>query len=84
MGADFYESDAQKQKNAEERVPNIGIGKGALVKRAIIDKNAAIGEGCRIGVDEKTRQDGNYGDYHIVDGIVVIPKGAVLYPGTII
>ena len=85
MGADYYESDAQKLKNAEERIPNVGIGKGTLVKRAIIDKNAAIGEGCRIGVDGNiNRVDGSYGDYHIVDGIVVIPKGAVLYPGTVI
>jgi len=85
MGADYYESEAQKQKNAEARIPNIGIGKGALVKGAIIDKNACIGEGCRIGVDESiTRTDGNYGNYHIVDGIIVIPKKAVLYPGTVI
>jgi len=85
MGADYYESEAQKQKNIETRVPNMGIGKGALVKKAIIDKNACIGEGCRIGVDEDiSRTDGNYGNYHIVDGIIVIPKNAVLYPGSVI
>jgi glucose-1-phosphate adenylyltransferase len=84
MGADFYESEAQKQKNAEARVPNVGISKGAIVKGAIIDKNACIGEGCRIGVDDIPRADGNYGHYYIVDGIIVIPKNAVLYPGTII
>ena len=68
MGADYYESDIQKQKNAEERLPNLGIGRGTLVKRAIIDKNACIGEGCRIGVDDNiTRTDGNYGNYYIVD-----------------
>ncbi|MCL2008687.1 MAG: glucose-1-phosphate adenylyltransferase [Treponema sp.] len=85
MGADFYETDVQKHKNAEMRVPNLGIGKGTLIKKAIIDKNACIGEGCRIGVDENiNRIDGNYGNYHIVDGVVVIPKNAVLYPGTVI
>ena len=85
MGADYYESDLQKQKNAEARIPNMGIGRGTIVKRAIIDKNASIGEGCRIGVDDHiARTDGNYGNYYIVDGIVVIPKKAVLYPGTII
>jgi glucose-1-phosphate adenylyltransferase len=84
MGADYYESDIQKQKNAEARVPNVGLGKGSIVKRAIIDKNACIGEGCRIGVDDISRADGNYGDYHIIDGIIVIPKNAVLYPGTVI
>jgi glucose-1-phosphate adenylyltransferase len=84
MGADYYESEVQKQKNAEGRVPNVGIGKGAIVRGAIIDKNACIGEGCRIGVDAINRADGNYGHYHIVDGIIVIPKNSVLYPGTVI
>ncbi|MDR3247808.1 MAG: glucose-1-phosphate adenylyltransferase [Treponema sp.] len=84
MGADYYETEIQKQQNAEARVPNVGIGKGVIVKGAIIDKNACIGDGCRIGVDNIARTDGNYGHYHIVDGIVVIPKNAVLYPGTVI
>ncbi|MFP3091435.1 glucose-1-phosphate adenylyltransferase [Treponema sp. TIM-1] len=84
MGADYYESEIQKQQNAEARVPNIGIGRGAIVKGAIIDKNACIGEGCRIGVDAIPRVDGNYGHYYIVDGIIVIPKNAVLYPGAVI
>lgn len=84
MGADYYESDDQKQKNADIRKPNIGIGKGSLIKGAIIDKNAAIGENCRIGVDDLPRSDGNFGHYHIVDGVIVIPKNAVLYPGTVI
>ena len=84
MGADFYETDAQKQENADARIPNLGIGRSTIVKRAIIDQNACIGEGCRIGVDDINRVDGNYGHYHIVDGIIVIPKNTVLYPGTII
>ncbi|MDR1108607.1 MAG: glucose-1-phosphate adenylyltransferase [Spirochaetaceae bacterium] len=84
MGADYYESEPQKQQNAEARVPNVGIGRGAIVKGAIIDKNACIGEGCRIGVDAIPRTDGNYGHYYIVDGIIVIPKNAVLYPGAVI
>jgi glucose-1-phosphate adenylyltransferase len=85
MGADYYELETQKQKNAEERLPNLGIGRGTIVKKAIIDKNVCIGEGCRIGVDDNiNRTDGNYGSYHIIDGIVVIPKNTVLYPGTVI
>ncbi|GHU07349.1 glucose-1-phosphate adenylyltransferase [Spirochaetia bacterium] len=84
MGADYYESETQKQQNAEARVPNVGIGRGSIIKGAIIDKNAAIGEGCRIGIDDVGRSDGNYGHYYIVDGIIVIPKNTVLYPGTVI
>jgi len=84
MGADFYETEKQKLQNAEARVPNIGIGRGAIIKGAIIDKNVCIGEGCRIGVDDIKRSDGNYSHYYIVDGIIVIPKNTILYPGTVI
>jgi glucose-1-phosphate adenylyltransferase len=84
MGADYYESEKQKQHSAEARIPNVGIGRGSIIKGAIIDKNACIGEGCRIGIDNLSRTDGNYGHYHIVDGIIVIPKNTVLYPGTVI
>ncbi|MDR0316050.1 MAG: glucose-1-phosphate adenylyltransferase [Treponema sp.] len=84
MGADFYETDVQKHQNFEERIPNVGIGRGAIIKGAIIDKNVRIGEGCRIGVDDIRRVDGNYEFYHVVDGIIVIPKNTILYPGTVI
>jgi glucose-1-phosphate adenylyltransferase len=84
MGSDFYESELAKKSNAERHIPNIGIGKGAIIKGAIIDKNAAIGENCRIGIDNISRTDGEYANYHIIDGVIVIPKNAVLYPGTVI
>ncbi|MDR2493588.1 MAG: glucose-1-phosphate adenylyltransferase [Spirochaetaceae bacterium] len=82
MGADYYESEIKKQQNAEARLPNVGIGRGAIIKGAIIDKNACIGENSRIGVDPLDRNDGNYGQYYIIDGIIVIPKNTILYPGT--
>ena len=84
MGADFYETEIQKAQNIEARIPNVGIGHGAIIKGAIIDKNVRVGEDCRIGVDDIRRTDGSYGHYYIVDGIIVIPKNTVLYPGTII
>jgi len=84
MGADFYEWDDQKRKNQDQKLPDIGIGRGCVVKNAIIDKNARIAEGCRIGVDDLPRVDGDFGSYHVVDGIIVIPKNAVLAPGTVI
>jgi len=84
MGADYYETEIQKMHNAEERKPNVGIGRGSIINATIIDKNVCVGEGCRIGVDDTRRTDGNYGQYYIVDGIIVIPKNTVLYPGTVI
>jgi glucose-1-phosphate adenylyltransferase len=84
MGADFYENEIQKMQNAEQRIPNVGIGRGSIIKGAIIDKNVRIGEDCRIGVDDIHRADGNFGHYYIVDGIIVIPKNTILFPGTVI
>jgi glucose-1-phosphate adenylyltransferase len=82
MGADFYETAEEREMNTG--VPNIGIGQGCIIKRAIIDKNARIGDNCRIGIDPIARRDGDYEKYSIREGIIVIPKGTVLNPGTVI
>ena len=84
MGADYYESPDQLNTNKQQSTPNIGIGGSTIIKRAIIDKNARIGNNCRIGIDKIERVDGEYDNYFIVDGIIVIPKGAIIQPGTII
>jgi glucose-1-phosphate adenylyltransferase len=68
----------EKKQNRERGIPDIGIGKGTLIRHAIIDKNARIGEVCRIGADHLERKDGDYDNYHIRDGIIVIPKNAVI------
>ncbi|MBN2658126.1 MAG: glucose-1-phosphate adenylyltransferase [Calditrichaeota bacterium] len=84
MGADRYETMAEKQENAKMGIPNIGIGSGSIIKGAIIDKDVRIGNACRIGVDKIDREDGVYENYHIVDGIIVIPKKTIIPDGTII
>lgn len=84
MGSDYYETPEEWEENKKKNIPNIGIGKSAVIKGAIIDKNARIGANCRIGVDQQGREDGDYGDYHIVDGIIIIHKDAVIKDGTVI
>jgi len=82
MGADFYETEEDREATRGE--PGIGIGQGCIIKKAIIDKNARIGDNCRIGIDPVARRDGDFERYSIRDGIIVIPKGTVLPPGTVI
>ncbi|HEY9055426.1 MAG TPA: glucose-1-phosphate adenylyltransferase [Rectinemataceae bacterium] len=82
MGADRYETEADRRRNAEKGIPNIGIGGGSIIRGAIIDKNARIGSNCRIGIDDLPRPDGEYSTHYIVDGIIVIPKNMVVPPGT--
>jgi glucose-1-phosphate adenylyltransferase len=84
MGADFYETAAQRAANRAVGVPNVGIGSGTIVRRAIIDKNARIGENCRIGIDPRDRPDQDAENWSIRSGIIVIHKNGVLDPGTVI
>ncbi|MFA7118008.1 MAG: glucose-1-phosphate adenylyltransferase [Sphaerochaetaceae bacterium] len=83
MGASFYESEEQKKDNARNGIPNIGIGKGTIIRKAIIDQNARIGDGCRIGIDDIPRQEGDFEMHSIHDGIIVINKNAVIKNGTV-
>ena len=77
MGASYYETEAEKAANAKKGIPNIGIGRGTIIRKAIIDQNARIGDGCRIGIDDIPRQEGDFAMYSIHDGIIVINKNAV-------
>ena len=83
MGADYYENEAQKAENRRLGRPHVGIGAGAHIERAIIDKNARIGQGVviRSHEGEPDREEENY---VIRDGIVVIPKNAIIPDGTTI
>jgi glucose-1-phosphate adenylyltransferase len=84
LGADYYESPLDKKSNAKQHIPDIGIGKNCAIKGAIIDKNARIGEGARIGVDRIERPDGDYDFHHIRDGVIVIPKNGIVPMGAVI
>ena len=84
MGADYYETREDRQENEAGGRPNVGIGRSCIIKRAIIDKNARIGENCRIGIDSIPRPDGDYPQYSIRDGVVVIVKDGMVPAGTVI
>lgn len=84
MGADYYDDENEKIANHKKGIPCTGIGNNCKIKNTIIDKNAKIGNNCRIGVDGNKYEDGDHGSFYSADGIIVIRKGAVLPPGTII
>ena len=83
MGADFFESAEDLKENRAQGIPDVGIGRDSEVRNAIIDKNARIGAGVRLINAGKRKADAD--DNHvIVDGILVIPKNAVIPDGTVI
>ena len=84
MGADYYETNAQKADNAKNNIPNIGIGENTRIQRAIIDKDARIGKNCSIGFSPTPLQEGDHGMYYVSDGVIIIRKNAIIPDGTII
>jgi glucose-1-phosphate adenylyltransferase len=84
MGADYYETPEQIASNAARAKPNMGVARNCFLRRAIIDKNARIGEGSRLSA--VGHPDGTYvnGAVVIRDGVLVVPKGAQIPPGTVV
>ncbi len=84
MGADYYETPEQIASNLARGIPNLGVGRNCLIRRAIIDKNTRIGDGSRLSA--VGNPDGVYADGAVVirDGVLVVPKGAVIAPGTVV
>jgi glucose-1-phosphate adenylyltransferase len=83
MGADFFESKEEIEANLRRGLPQIGIGRHCEIRNAIADKNARIGHGVRlINARGLTAEDTE--DYVIKDGIIVVPKHAVIPDGTVV
>jgi len=80
MGNDFFQSRDDIEKSSDQNPP-MGIGQRCFISNAIIDKDVKIGNDVRIAGGDHL-EDGDYGNYHVVDGIVIIPKGEVIEDGT--
>jgi glucose-1-phosphate adenylyltransferase len=76
MGADYFEQNRQSGGD----VPPIGIGRNCVIDRAIIDKNARIADGAVITPEGKP-PNVDADNYSIRDGIVIVPKNAVIPAG---
>jgi glucose-1-phosphate adenylyltransferase len=85
MGADYYQTIEEMHADLASGLPRVGVGEGTLIKRAIIDKNARIGNGVRLLNDGGIQNaDGQDGSFYIRDGIIIVPKNAVVRDGTVI
>ena len=81
MGVDFYETPAQLAANRAAGRPPIGIGDGAVIENAIVDKNCHVGAGAQVigNPDQIERIAGE--NWEMLDGIIVVSKAAVLPDG---
>jgi glucose-1-phosphate adenylyltransferase len=83
LGCDFYESDESIKQHEARGLPRVGLGKNTKIENAIVDKNARIGENCRISPAGKP-ESLDHPLYFVRDGIIIIPKGGLIPHGTVI
>jgi glucose-1-phosphate adenylyltransferase len=78
LGADYYEDGPPANPALE-----LGLGRDVVLDRVIVDKNARIGDGVHLTNARNVQHEDGDG-YYIRHGIIVVPKGAVIQPGTIV
>jgi glucose-1-phosphate adenylyltransferase len=83
IGADGYETAQQKAENQRRGIPDLGIGDGTVVENAILDKDARVGANVHLCNRDKIK-NGEGPNFVIRDGLVVIPRGAIVLDGTVI
>ena len=83
MGNDYFEEGSPQKKDLGGKMPALGIGKDCVIQKAIIDKNARIGDGVKI-VNPQKRSHFEGQNYMIVDGITVVEMNAVIPSGSLL
>ncbi len=83
MGSDYWDGHYLDPRNKIDHLPPLGIGRNCLIRKAIIDKNARIGDNCRL-VNQGGVQEYTSDLYCIRDGVIVVPKNTVIPEGTVI
>jgi glucose-1-phosphate adenylyltransferase len=78
MGANYWET----LPDGSSQVP-IGIGHDCLIRNAIIDFNARIGDGCQL-INAEGIENLDNENFSIRDRIIVVHKNAIIPPGTVI
>jgi glucose-1-phosphate adenylyltransferase len=81
LGADYYEGDEAAPARGED--PPLGIGRAVVLDRVIVDKNARIGDGAQL-TNTGGLEEGEGPGYFIRNGIIIVPKGGVIAPGTVV
>ena len=81
LGNDYYETPEHLEVDVSNNVPPLGIGVGAVIEKAIIDKNVRIGRQANV-INDRGLTDLPESQYFTIrDGVIVVPKNAVLGDG---
>ena len=85
MGADRYETDEEQKQNIIDGIPLFNVGDNTTITKAILDKDCRVGSNVSILNEKNVEElDGPGGNWYIREGIVCVPRGAVIPNGTVI
>jgi glucose-1-phosphate adenylyltransferase len=83
MGADYYETKEDRAENKRLGRPDVGIGENSVIESVLIDKNARIGSNVHIRC-LPDRSDTETDNWVARDGLVIVPKNAIIPDDTVI
>jgi glucose-1-phosphate adenylyltransferase len=83
MGADSFETHKEIKQNAARKIPNLGVGNNSVIRNAIIDKGARIGNDVVLDPANKPENYEEQGIF-IRDGVLIVPKNAIIPNGTVV
>lgn len=82
IGSDRFEKNTSKLPPG---VPPLNLGDGCEIVNAILDKDCRIGRGVKLlNKDKKQEYDDPKGRWHIRDGIICVPRAAIIEDGTVV
>jgi glucose-1-phosphate adenylyltransferase len=85
IGADRFETEEERRRDHEMGRPSLNVGDNTEIRMAILDKDCRIGSNVKIlNTEKRAEYDEPSGLYHIRDGIVCVPRGAMIPDGTVI
>ena len=80
MGNDYYESTVRDHHRLP---PNPHIGENCILSRTIVDKNATVGKGAQL-INKQKLSHYNGENVFIRDGVIIVPRGAIIPDGYIL
>ena len=83
MGADYFETEEARQRHLARGIPALGVGSGCVIKRAIIDKNARVGNNVKLSPEGKPDM-WQQGALFVRDGVIIVTKNGVVPDGTVV
>jgi len=81
MGSDYVQTEADLAADRRAGRPPMGVGDNAHIEGAILDKNCRVGARVRIANERGLEQSADSAEAMVCDGVVVVPKDAVLADG---